>query len=123
MQYRISTLDIGELFEKSLPKEEYFSQALYTFDIGQNDITAGYKLNWTAEQVKANLPYVLTQLSNAIKVDLSFVFISCFLYILTISSSLARDELIVNVSETRNLSTIRNGSQARERLMLTLLTI
>ncbi|XP_048440760.1 GDSL esterase/lipase At3g26430 isoform X2 [Pyrus x bretschneideri] len=57
----------GELFEKSLPKEEYFSQALYTFDIGQNDITAGYKLNWTAEQVKAYLPYVLTQLSNAIK--------------------------------------------------------
>ncbi|KAM0961963.1 hypothetical protein ACFX13_021586 [Malus domestica] len=57
----------GELFEKSLPKEEYFSQALYTLDIGQNDITAGYKLNWTAEQVKAYLPYVLTQLSNAIK--------------------------------------------------------
>ncbi|KAM3202815.1 hypothetical protein P3L10_030440 [Capsicum annuum] len=23
----------------------YFSLALYTFDIGQNDLTAGYKLN------------------------------------------------------------------------------
>ena len=33
----------GGVFEKLLPKEDYFSQALYTFDIGQNDITAGYK--------------------------------------------------------------------------------
>lgn len=55
-----------------LPKEDYFSQALYTFDIGQNDLTAGYKLNMTIEQVKAYVPDVLGQFSNVIKVQLFF---------------------------------------------------
>ncbi|XP_021833578.1 GDSL esterase/lipase At3g26430-like [Prunus avium] len=58
----------GEVFGKLLPKKEYFSQALYTFDIGQNDLTAGYKLNLTTEQVKAYVPDVLSQLSNTIKI-------------------------------------------------------
>ncbi|XP_062158430.1 GDSL esterase/lipase At3g26430-like [Alnus glutinosa] len=57
----------GEVFEKLLPKEDYFSEALYTFDIGQNDLTAGYKLNMTTEQVKAYVvPDVLGQFSNII---------------------------------------------------------
>ncbi|BFG16341.1 hypothetical protein CerSpe_026150 [Prunus speciosa] len=59
---------IGEVFGKLLPKKEYFSQALYTFDIGQNDLTAGYKLNLTTEQVKAYVPDVLSQLSHTIKI-------------------------------------------------------
>lgn len=58
----------GGFFEKLLPKGDYFSQALYTFDIGQNDLTAGYKLNMTTEEVKAYVPDVLGQFSNAIKV-------------------------------------------------------
>ncbi|PQP98684.1 GDSL esterase/lipase [Prunus yedoensis var. nudiflora] len=58
----------GEVFGKLLPKKEYFSQALYTFDIGQNDLTAGYKLNLTTEQVKAYVPDVLSQLSHTIKI-------------------------------------------------------
>lgn len=53
---------------KLLPKEEYFSEALYTFDIGQNDLTAGYKLNMTTEQVKAYIPDVLGQFSDVIRV-------------------------------------------------------
>ncbi|GMY26332.1 GDSL esterase/lipase At3g26430-like [Fagus crenata] len=57
----------GGVFEKLLPKENYFSQALYTFDIGQNDLTAGYKLNMTTEQVKAYVPDLLGQLSNTIR--------------------------------------------------------
>lgn len=57
----------GGVFKKLLPKEEYFSKALYTFDIGQNDLTAGYKLNMTTEQVKAYIPDVLGQFSNVIK--------------------------------------------------------
>ncbi|XP_050374177.1 GDSL esterase/lipase At3g26430-like [Argentina anserina] len=57
----------GEIFEKMLPREEFFSQALYTFDIGQNDLTAGYKLNMTIEQIKAYVPDVLVQFSNVIK--------------------------------------------------------
>lgn len=51
-----------------LPKEEDFAAALYTFDIGQNDLTAGYKLNMTTEQVKAYVPDLLDSLSNIIKV-------------------------------------------------------
>ncbi|KAK2438475.1 GDSL esterase/lipase [Trifolium repens] len=43
------------------------SKALYTFDIGQNDLTAGYKLNMTTEQVKAYIPDVLGQFSNVIE--------------------------------------------------------
>ncbi|XP_057749952.1 GDSL esterase/lipase At3g26430-like isoform X1 [Arachis stenosperma] len=59
--------DLQTLKWELLPKEEYFSEALYTFDIGQNDITAGYKLNMTSEQVKAYVPDVLTQFSNVIR--------------------------------------------------------
>ncbi|KAL3835620.1 hypothetical protein ACJIZ3_010356 [Penstemon smallii] len=54
-------------FQKLLPEEDYFSRALYTFDIGQNDLTAGYKLNLSTEQVKAYVPDVLGQFSNVIE--------------------------------------------------------
>ncbi|XP_075659146.1 GDSL esterase/lipase At3g26430-like [Castanea sativa] len=57
----------GGVFEKLLPQEDYFSQALYTFDIGQNDLTAGYKKNLTTEQIKAYVPDVMGQFSNIIK--------------------------------------------------------
>ncbi|XP_006357594.1 GDSL esterase/lipase At3g26430-like [Solanum tuberosum] len=57
----------GNIFGQLLPKEEDFSQALYTFDIGQNDLTAGYKLNMSTDQVKAYVPDLLSQLSNVIK--------------------------------------------------------
>lgn len=57
----------GNIFGQLLPKEEDFSQALYTFDIGQNDLTAGYKLNMSTEQVKAYVPdLLLSQFSNVI---------------------------------------------------------
>lgn len=58
----------GGVLEKLLPEEDYFSQALYTFDIGQNDLTAGYKLNFTSEQIKAYIPDVLRQFANVVKV-------------------------------------------------------
>ncbi|XP_020547403.1 LOW QUALITY PROTEIN: GDSL esterase/lipase At3g26430 [Sesamum indicum] len=54
-------------FQNLLPKEGYFSRALYTFDIGQNDLTAGYKLDLSTEQVKAYVPDVLDQFSRVIK--------------------------------------------------------
>lgn len=56
------------MFEHLLPRKEYFSQALYTFDIGQNDLTTGLKLNLTTDQIKSYIPDVLDQLSNAIRV-------------------------------------------------------
>ncbi|KAG8497151.1 hypothetical protein CXB51_008388 [Gossypium anomalum] len=42
--------------ETLMPKEEDFSSALYTFDIGQNDLTAGYFLNMSKDEVKAYVP-------------------------------------------------------------------
>ncbi|ESQ32842.1 hypothetical protein EUTSA_v10004667mg [Eutrema salsugineum] len=57
----------GGVFKQLLPRKEYFSQALYTFDIGQNDLTAGLKLNMTTDQIKAYIPDVLDQLSDAIR--------------------------------------------------------
>jgi hypothetical protein len=65
----------GGVFKKLLPKKEYFSQALYTFDIGQNDLTAGLKLNMTSDQIKAYIPDVHDQLSNVIRVSKDKVFI------------------------------------------------
>lgn len=58
-----------------LPKEDYFTRALYTFDIGQNDLTAGYKLNMTSEQVKAYIPDVLHQFSKVVKVIFFYAFV------------------------------------------------
>ncbi|KAG5041904.1 hypothetical protein JHK87_005819 [Glycine soja] len=47
--------------------KEDFSQALYTFDIGQNDLTSGYFHNMSSDQVKEYVPDVLAQFKNVIK--------------------------------------------------------
>ncbi|KAL3751799.1 hypothetical protein ACJRO7_012606 [Eucalyptus globulus] len=56
----------GGVYEKLLPKEEVFSRALYTFDIGQNDLTAGYFLNMSTNEVKAYIPDLLGQFKNVV---------------------------------------------------------
>ncbi|KAL8137909.1 hypothetical protein V2J09_003910 [Rumex salicifolius] len=57
----------GGVFKELLPKGNYFSKALYTFDIGQNDLTAGYFLNMTTNQVRAYVPDVLGQFTTVVK--------------------------------------------------------
>ncbi|KAF7015066.1 unnamed protein product [Triticum aestivum] len=57
----------GGIYRELLPKAEYFSQALYTFDIGQNDITAGYFANMTTEQVVAFIPELMERLTSIIQ--------------------------------------------------------
>ncbi|XP_050204869.1 GDSL esterase/lipase At3g26430-like [Mercurialis annua] len=57
----------GGVFERLLPEPDYFSNGLYSFDIGQNDLTAGYKLNMTTDQVKAFVPDLMSHLSSTIK--------------------------------------------------------
>ncbi|XP_068472324.1 GDSL esterase/lipase At3g26430-like isoform X2 [Phaseolus vulgaris] len=57
----------GGVYKTLLPKAEDFSQALYTFDIGQNDLTSGYFHNMSTDQVKAYVPDVLDQFKNVIK--------------------------------------------------------
>uniref|UniRef100_A0A0E0EDR6 Esterase n=1 Tax=Oryza meridionalis TaxID=40149 RepID=A0A0E0EDR6_9ORYZ len=57
----------GGIYRELLPKAEYFSQALYTFDIGQNDITTGFFINMTSEQVIAYIPDLMERLTNIIQ--------------------------------------------------------
>nr|CAB3458462.1 unnamed protein product [Digitaria exilis] len=50
-----------------LPRAEYFSQALYTFDIGQNDITSSYFVYNTTEEVEATIPDLMERLTSVIQ--------------------------------------------------------
>ncbi|KAG6516194.1 hypothetical protein ZIOFF_026643 [Zingiber officinale] len=58
---------IGAAYKDLLPPEEYFAKALYTFDIGQNDLTSGYVSNMTTEQVKGTIPIILDKFTDAIE--------------------------------------------------------
>lgn len=55
----------GGVYKDLMLKEEYFSQALYTFDIGQNDLTAFYFLNQSAGEY---IPNALKEFSKVVKV-------------------------------------------------------
>ncbi|KAI5013365.1 hypothetical protein ZWY2020_029548 [Hordeum vulgare] len=57
----------GGIYRELLPKAEYFTQALYTFDIGQNDLTAGYFANMTTDQVIAPIPELMERIASIIK--------------------------------------------------------
>ncbi|KAJ4960694.1 hypothetical protein NE237_020604 [Protea cynaroides] len=52
--------------KNDLPRPEDFSKALYTFDIGQNDLSFGFQ-NMTEDQVRASVPDILDQFSWAIQ--------------------------------------------------------
>lgn len=51
-----------------MPREEYFPKALYTFDIGQNDLGAGFFGNMTTQQVNASVPDIVNSFSANVKV-------------------------------------------------------
>lgn len=51
-----------------MPKKEHFSKALYTIDIGQNDIGMGLFTNKSIKQVKASVPNMITGLKTHIRV-------------------------------------------------------
>ncbi|XP_022873783.1 GDSL esterase/lipase At3g26430-like [Olea europaea var. sylvestris] len=57
----------GGVFKGLLPKDVDFSRALYTFDIGQNDLSSGYFSNMSTDQVRAYVPDVLDQFKTIIK--------------------------------------------------------
>jgi len=55
-------------FKSSIPRPEDFSRALYTFDIGQNDL--GFGLQHTSqEQVIKSIPDILSQFFQAVQVS------------------------------------------------------
>lgn len=64
----------GGIFKELLPKPEAFSRGLYTFDIGQNDLTGGLLLNLSTQQVKASIPDILGQFKTVVKVRVCNVF-------------------------------------------------
>ncbi|XP_066395106.1 GDSL esterase/lipase ACHE-like [Miscanthus floridulus] len=57
----------GGIYREILPRAEYFSQALYTFDIGQNDITSSYFVNNSTEEVEAIIPDLMERLTSIIQ--------------------------------------------------------
>ncbi|KAL3502111.1 hypothetical protein ACH5RR_036560 [Cinchona calisaya] len=57
----------GGVFGELMPKDEDFSRALYTFDIGQNDLNGGHFVNMTTDQIKAIVPELIDQLTAPIK--------------------------------------------------------
>eukprot|EP00250_Pteridium_aquilinum_P013734 c21540_g1_i1 orf=168-1478(+) len=64
---RTLTYHAQEPFSALLPQPHYFHEALYVFDIGQNDLTAGYFLNLTVKQVRDNIPQMLLEFGNHVK--------------------------------------------------------
>ncbi|KAL6217126.1 hypothetical protein ACLB2K_010343 [Fragaria x ananassa] len=93
----------GGIFASLMPMEEYFSKALYTFDIGQNDLgEAILSRNMPIQEVNASVPDIITGFSTNIKkiYDLgarSFWIhntgpIGCLAYILVRFPSAQKDE-------------------------------
>ncbi|KAK9096266.1 hypothetical protein Sjap_021763 [Stephania japonica] len=58
---------VGGLFKDLLPKEEYYSRALYTIDIGQNDIGAGLYESKSIQEIRASIPIIVSNFSANVK--------------------------------------------------------
>ncbi|GMY06778.1 esterase-like isoform X1 [Fagus crenata] len=56
----------GGVFANLMPKGDYFSKALYTFDIGQNDLGEVFS-NKTIEEVNASVPDIVNKFSTNVK--------------------------------------------------------
>ena len=51
-----------------MPKGDYFSKALYTLDIGQNDLAKGFFFgNMNIEEVNASIPDIVNKFSINVK--------------------------------------------------------
>ncbi|CAM8942044.1 unnamed protein product [Rhodiola kirilowii] len=62
----LELLSKGRKFNKYLPSASYFSDALYTFDIGQNDL-AGSFYSKSFDQVIASIPSTLEEFETGLK--------------------------------------------------------
>ncbi|XP_072959550.1 GDSL esterase/lipase At1g54790 [Typha angustifolia] len=56
----------GNKFKKYIPQVDFFSQGLYMFDIGQNDL-AGAFYSKTEDQVIASIPVILLEFETGLK--------------------------------------------------------
>jgi len=57
----------GDMYRPYIPQEDYFSEGLYMFDIGQNDL-AGEFYSKTEDQVIASIPTILLEFETGLKV-------------------------------------------------------
>ncbi|KAJ4950473.1 hypothetical protein NE237_027305 [Protea cynaroides] len=57
----------GGIFPDFLPNNDHFARALYVFDIGQNDIGLGLFSNQSPEQIKADIPDIISKFSNNVQ--------------------------------------------------------
>lgn len=64
---------------EKLPRPEDFVKALYTFDIGQNDIFFGLKA-MSADQLVAEIPDMVNQLASAIQVISKLILFVAYVY-------------------------------------------
>ncbi|KAI3463052.1 hypothetical protein Pfo_019715 [Paulownia fortunei] len=69
-QFKARTSELHQearnLFDRSkLPRPQEFSRALYTFDVGQNDLVAGFR-KLTIAQLRAAFPDIVNQLAAAV---------------------------------------------------------
>ena len=51
-----------------LPRPEDFAKALYTIDIGQNDLSVGFR-TMSFDQLRAAMPDIINQLASAVQVS------------------------------------------------------
>uniref|UniRef100_A0A804NDI5 Uncharacterized protein n=1 Tax=Zea mays TaxID=4577 RepID=A0A804NDI5_MAIZE len=56
----------GDMHSRYIPQQDYFSEGLYTFDIGQNDL-AGEFYSRTEDQVIVSIPTILLEFENGLK--------------------------------------------------------
>ena len=54
--------------ERTIPKPEEFSNALYILDIGQNDISAGFR-PMSYDKFQAEIPDIINQLATVVQVS------------------------------------------------------
>lgn len=52
----------------NLPRPEEFSKALYSFDIGQNDLSVGFR-KLSFDQLRTTLPDIINHLASAVQVS------------------------------------------------------
>ncbi|XP_059631811.1 esterase-like [Cornus florida] len=57
----------GGIYKNLMPELEDFPKALYTFDIGQNDLAQGFFGNMSIEEVNASVPDIVNRFSTNIK--------------------------------------------------------
>lgn len=63
----VSATEKSTVIKDRLPRLEDYAQALYTFDIGQNDLHAGVT-TMNEEQVKQYIPSIINMLSSVVEV-------------------------------------------------------